>query len=93
MKEVLDRINAIKAIYGEHPQCYLVAVLLATEFRGAIWYDHNHCITMIGDQFYDRHGIWESSLKNYQPLDTYGIESEHQLIVAMSEWIHELVNV
>lgn len=93
MKEVLDRIEEIKRVYGHHPQCYLVAILLATEFRGEIWYDHDHCITRIEDKFYDRHGIYEGSLKKYQPLSNYGIASENKLIIAMSEWIYELVNV
>lgn len=88
MKEVLDRVQEIKNQYGNAPQCYLVAILLATKFQGEIWYNHDHCITRVEDGFYDRHGNVGDrglSLKNYIPLD--GIEAEHRLIVAMIEWL------
>lgn len=50
---ILERIELIKHYFGEKPQCYLVALLLAVEFKGDIWYNSDHCITYIGGKFYD----------------------------------------
>ena len=87
MGDILRRIEVIKALYGVHPQCYLVAMLLATEFKGEIWYNNDHCITRIKDQFWDRKGLYDGSLKTYLPLKNYGIAIEHTLVVAMVEWL------
>lgn len=85
MDVVLNKIKAIKRKYGRKPQCYVVATILSGNFGGMIWYDSNHCITQIGEEFYDKRGlvpIEEIENGNYIPLHQYGMDIEHQLIVA-----------
>lgn len=78
-----DRIQLIKQHFGEKPQCYLVALFLATEFKGEIWYDNDHCITRIKDKFYDKNGLYEKSLENFTPLKQYGYWHEAGLMDAL----------
>jgi len=80
---VENKILLIKRYFGEKPQCYLVALFLATEFNGEIWYDNNHCITRIGDRFYDKHGIYEKSLENFLPIKQFGFNHEADLMRAL----------
>jgi len=84
-KEILDRIDQIHKAYPK-PQCYLVAILLATRFAGEIWYDHNHCITLIEGNYYDKSGKVDNEDvigKNYLPLDMYHFEQEEALMNAL----------
>lgn len=82
--EIQKRIDDIKKHCGEHPQCYLFALLLSTKFGGTIYYDNNHCITKIGDKFYDRTGeypIDKVTANNFLPLsEYYGISIEKGLM-------------
>lgn len=84
-KQVIERIKQIKKKYGRKPQCYLVATILAGNFGGIIWYDHNHCITQIGEDFYDKTGLYpieKFESRAYMPLHEYGMDIEHTLIEA-----------
>ena len=83
---IQKRIDEIKEQFGDHPNCYLVAVLLATHFGGTIYYDHNHCVAQIDNGFYDRNGeVSPTELveKNYLPLSEYGIKIERVLVKAL----------
>lgn len=85
-KKVLERIEEIKRMYGVHPQCYLVGVLLVSHFKGTIYYNGEHCITFIYDNFYDRNGVVSGAdIPNlrYIPMAEYGIIQESILIDAM----------
>ena len=44
-----------KLIFGEY-RCRQFAVMLSNMFGGEVWSDENHCITRIGDKFYDING-------------------------------------
>lgn len=77
------RINQIKEEFGEHPQCYLVAVMLSTAFNGVIYYDNTHCVTLVGEAFYDKDGVFpieKVEEGNFIPLIEYGIEHEKALM-------------
>ena len=83
---IQQRINEIKEQFGDHPNCYLVAVLLATHFGGTIFYDSNHCVAQIGNGFYDRNGEVDPEEiieKNFLPLQEYGVKIESTLIQAL----------
>jgi hypothetical protein len=85
---VLKKIEEIKRIYGNEPQCYLVACILSTNFKGEVWYDNNHCITEIDGNLYDKKGIVSPKKLengNYLPLSMYGIEHEKALFDALIE--------
>ena len=83
MDLIQTRIDLIKHYFGEEPQCYLVALMLAIEFKGEIWYNNNHCITRIGDRFYDKHGLYEKSLEGFLPMKQYGFNHEADLMRAL----------
>ena len=85
---VLKKIADIKNFYGEEPQCYMVAMILSTNFGGQVWYNNNHCVTLIEEEFYDKKGvvsIEDFEKGGYMPLHTYGIHVEQSLIDAMYE--------
>ena len=92
MLEILDYIERmVKQFRG--PQCYFMALMLSTEFDGEIWYDHNHCITKIGDRFYDKSGEFDRDLVKelgFLPLSDYGPEQKEALRDAMVEYDEEL---
>lgn len=78
---VLDRIAEIHRHYP-NPQCYLVALFLASEFKGKIYYNSSHCITLINETFYDKTGVVtreEFDLK-FLPLDRFGAEIKGKLL-------------
>lgn len=57
-QDVLEAIAEINAVWRKpEVQCYLMALLLAAQFQGEIYYDHNHCITKIDGVFYDKSGV------------------------------------
>ena len=90
MNEVLEKVRTIKEFYGAKPQCYFVAMILSSNFAGEVWYDHNHCITLIDGIFYDKKGIVdpaEVKAKGFKPLKTYGIHIEDTLIDAMNDYV------
>lgn len=83
--DILKAVAEINRTW-EEPQCYLVALLLASQFGGQIYYDHNHCITLIGECFYDKTGIFLGSdlvRSNYIPLEEYGIDIKKTLMDAL----------
>lgn len=85
-KHIQDRIDEIKEEFGDHPNCYLVAVLLTTFLGGTIWYDNDHCVAQIDNGFYDRNGevaIKKIIKNNYLPLQEYGIHIEKTLIESL----------
>jgi hypothetical protein len=87
-EQVADRTAEIKRLYGDHPQCYLFAVLMCTYFDAVIYYDHNHCVVQIGDWFFDRNGeypVEEVIKKNFLPLQNYGMDIEKTLMDALIE--------
>jgi hypothetical protein len=82
---VLDKIDEILDYYGSKPQCYLVATVLAGNFGGMIWYNNDHCITQIGEDFYDKKGVYpveRLARDMYIPLHQYGMDIENTLIKA-----------
>jgi hypothetical protein len=85
MEQIEEHIKLIKQYFGDEPQCYLVALFLATEFKGEIWYDNHHCLTRIKDKFYDKHGLYEGSLKDFCPLKRYGFNHDAGLMQALIE--------
>jgi hypothetical protein len=71
MKEkVLEYIDYLKSEIDHEPQCFMVSLLLLTKFpEGKIYYDNNHMIIKIGDQFYDWRGIvTEDERKRHSPF-------------------------
>lgn len=85
-QRILKFIKEIKKEYGRKPQCYLVATLLTSNFKGEIWYDHNHCITMIDNDFYDKRGVVPIEVVEkgrYLPICMYGIEQQSALMTAL----------
>ena len=56
-------------------------------------HDHNHCITKIGDRFYDKSGEFDRDLVKelgFLPLSDYGPEQKEALRDAMVEYDEEL---
>lgn len=83
---IQKRIDNIKEIFGDHPNCYLVAVLLATAFGGTIYYNSFHCVAQIGNGFYDRTGEVDPDELvdgNYLPMYEYGIQTEALLVKSL----------
>lgn len=79
------RIKLINKYYGE-PQCFLVALLLSHRFMGTIFYNNDHCVTMIGGKYYDKRGvvpIKEVKEGNYLPLQDFGLDIEITLMDAL----------
>ncbi len=88
MDLVLDKVKEIKKRYGRKPQCYLVATILASNFGGVVWYNSNHCVTEIGEEFYDKRGIVpveEFERDGYLPIHEFGIDIESALMGALIE--------
>lgn len=81
--DVLNTIGEINRLW-EKPQCYLVALLLASKHKGEIYYNSNHCITLIGNIFYDKDGIATPSC-NYLNLNEFGMDIKKTLIDALVE--------
>jgi len=57
------------------PQCYLVALLLTSKFGGTIYYDNDHCVSLINHKFWDKKGEFPGHkvlMTNFLPLDDYG---------------------
>ncbi|WZE63571.1 hypothetical protein PANI_CDS0051 [Maribacter phage Panino] len=89
-KQILDKIKEIKKMYGRKPQCYLVAIILSSNFKGEIWYNSGHCLVEIDGDFYDKRGmvkVEEFENGNYLPINQFGIHIESSLIEAMVESI------
>lgn len=87
---VLEKIDEILDHYGSKPQCYFVATVLAGNFGGIIWYNSDHCITEIGEDFYDKKGVYpveRLAEDRYLPLHQYGMEIENTLIVAAQNFL------
>jgi len=85
--KVLDSIAEINRLW-DNPQCYLVALLLASKFGGTIYYDSNHCVTLIGECFYDKTGVYLGSdmvRTTFLTLDEFGMEIKKTLIDALIE--------
>lgn len=82
-EDILARIDDINAVYPE-PQCYFVALLLVSHFGGDIFYDHNHCVSLIKGKFWDKNGqVPFENTKNYLQMGYYGKAQEWALIDAM----------
>jgi len=87
-ESILEKIEDIKRRYGENPQCYLVALILASNFAGEVWYNSNHCVTLIGEKFYDKKGVISVSdfeKGDYLPIYEFGIDQEAALLTALME--------
>lgn len=85
---VLDKVREIRKRYGNKPQCYLVATLLSSNFGGVVWYNSSHCVTEIGEEFYDKSGIVpveEFEQGGYLPIHEFGIDIESALLDALIE--------
>ena len=83
-QDVLEAIAEITTVWRKpEPQCYLVALLLASQFGGTIYYDSNHCVTLIDECFYDKTGVYLGSdmvKTTFLPLDEFGIHIKKALI-------------
>jgi hypothetical protein len=83
---VLEKIKNIRKRYGKKPQCYLVATILSSNFGGVVWYNNDHCVTLIDEEFYDKRGvvpIEEFEQGGYLPIHEFGIDIEASLIDAL----------
>lgn len=57
-KEVLSFIKYMRSKIKERPQCLMFALLLKCKFdKAIIFYDSNHCITLINEMYYDWNGV------------------------------------
>ncbi|MGB3491898.1 MAG: hypothetical protein WBA57_04170 [Elainellaceae cyanobacterium] len=85
-KDVLDEIEKINRLFPE-PQCYLVALLLSSEFQGEIWYNSDHCITKISGVYYDKGGVVIEECRkkqpDYLPLSKFGMDIKKGLVEAL----------
>jgi hypothetical protein len=72
---ILAVITSIRTAMPFRIQCYRFANVLETIFpEGEIYYNSNHCITKIGDDFYDIDGLVKLDEDHrFKPLNsTYG---------------------
>ena len=83
--EVVKKIKEIKSVWPE-PQCFLLACILAGNYGGVIWYNGEHCITLINGRFYDKGGPFATdrvTKERYIPLYEYGVQAEAALVNAL----------
>lgn len=89
-REILCAILDIHNLYPQ-PQCYLVALLLASQFQGVIHHNSEHCVTQIDGHLYDKGGRINGPegkfLKdgNYELLSHFGHRVKRRLVQAIFE--------
>lgn len=82
-ENVLIEIKEILKRY-EDPQCYLMSLLLASKFKGEIFYNGDHCLTLIDGFYYDKSGIVNiEATTSFLPLDDYGLDIVKTLMDAL----------
>lgn len=85
--EILAKIKEIKEVFGEI-NCYMIALILCSNFDGEVYYDGNHVVFVYGTIAYDQTGILYTDIdelyrKNYMPIAEYGTEIEKALFDAI----------
>lgn len=85
--KVLNKIEKIKEAMP-NPSCYLLALIITSEFRGQILYNSDHCISKIGRFYFDKRGLVsprEVFRGDYIPLKKYDWDQELALIGSLEE--------
>jgi hypothetical protein len=84
--DVLAEILKINEVFPE-PQCYLVALLLSSQFQGEVYYNNDHCVTKIDGNYYDKGGLANKRVVGgdapYLPLELFGIKHKRGLMRAL----------
>lgn len=86
--KVIAFIDLLKYTLGSYPTesggCLKFAFVLKSVFEADIYYNSNHCITLIDGKYYDINGVVENA-EGYLPIESFGAR---QIQESFSNLVH-----